>query len=559
MIESVFIELSIVIIIAVIISGVLKFFKQPLIIGYIITGIIVGPLFLNIVMSTDIVATLSHFGIVFLLFIAGLSLNPRVMKSVGKVSLITGVGQVLFTTFIGFFIARFLGFSDIESLYIAIALTFSSTIIIIKLLSDKGDLQALYGRISVGFLIVQDIIAVLILMLISSSTGGIDLTSLSAETILIGLGLLLSIALFGKFGLPKITEIMAKSQELLLLFSIGWLLFMSVVFGYLGFSIEIGALIAGIMLSTSPYHYEIKLKMNVLRDFFILFFFVLLGSQMIFMNITDSLVPIIIFSLFILLGNPLIVMVLMGLMKYTKRNSFLAGLTVAQISEFSLIVVALGVKVGHVSNEILSVVTATGLVTILGSTYMITYANRIYPRISRYLRVFERRGKKVDEHIHHGGRHHDIIMFGYDEVGTSMLKSIKNLGKKFLIIDYDPDKITKLAKEGYDCRYGDANDTEILNELDFSKTGMIVSTIPDTETNLLLTKKVRGMNKDAIIIIISHHTGEALKLYENGATYVIMPYFLGGHHASTLIQKHGLNISEFLKERTKHLNHLKPK
>jgi Kef-type K+ transport system membrane component KefB len=503
------------------------------------------------------VAALSHFGIVFLLFIAGLSLNPRVLKSVGKVSLITGVGQVLFTTFIGFFIAKLLGFSDIAALYIAIALTFSSTIIIVKLLSDKGDPQVLYGRISVGFLIVQDVIAVLILMLISSSTGGFDFMSLSAESILIGLGLLLSIALFGIFGLPRITEIVAKSQELLLLVSIGWLMFLSVVFGYLGFSIEIGALLAGIMLSTSPYHYEIKLKMNILRDFFILFFFVLLGSQMVFINITESLLPIAAFSIFILMGNPLIVMLLMGMMRYTKRNSFLAGLTVAQISEFSLILVALGVRVGHISNEVLSVVTATGLVTILGSTYMIMNANRVYPHISRYLSVFERRGKKVDEHIYHRGSRYDIILFGYAEVGVSMMKSIKNLGRKFLIIDYDPDKITKLAKEGYECRYGDANDTEMLNELDFSKTGMVISTIPDAETNLLLTKKIRKMSKDAIIIIVSHHSGEALKLYESGATYVIMPYFLGGDQASTLIQKHGLDISEFLKERAKHLNHLK--
>ncbi len=557
MVESIFIELSTVIILAVIISGTLRLLKQPLIIGYIITGILAGPLLLNIVKSADTVAALSHFGIVFLLFVAGLSLNPRVLKSVGKVSLITGIGQVLFTTFIGFFIAKLLGFSDIASLYIAIALTFSSTIIIVKLLSDKGDLQVLYGRISVGFLIVQDIIAVLILMLISSSTGGFDVMSLNAETILIGAGLLSFIALFGIFALPRITETMAKSQELLLLFSIGWLLFLSVVFGYLGFSIEIGALLAGIMLSASPYHYEIKLKMNILRDFFILFFFVLLGSQMVFMNITESLLPIAVFSIFILVGNPLIVMILMGLMKYTKRNGFLAGLTVAQISEFSLILVALGVKVGHVSNEILSVVTATGLITILGSTYMIMHANRLYPHISRYLGVFERRGKKVDEHIYHRGRHYDIILFGYDEVGLSLLKSIKNLGKKFLIIDYDPDKITRLAREGYDCRYGDANDTEMLNELDFSRAGMIISTVPDTETNLLLTKKIRKTNKEVIIIIVSHHSGEALKLYESGATYVIMPYFLGGHHASTLIQKHGLDISEFLKERARHLNHLK--
>jgi Kef-type K+ transport system membrane component KefB len=557
MVESIFIELSTVIILAVIISGIMRLLKQPLIIGYIITGIIVGPLLLNIVKSTDMVAALSHFGIVFLLFIAGLSLNPRVLKSVGKVSLITGVGQVLFTTFMGFFIAKLLGFSNISSLYIAIALTFSSTIIIVKLLSDKGDLHVLYGRISVGFLIVQDIIAVLILMMISSSTGGFDVMSLNAETILIGVGLLLSIALFGVFALPKLTEIMAKSQELLLLLSIGWLLFLSIAFGYLGFSIEIGALLAGIMLSASPYHYEIKLKMNILRDFFILFFFVLLGSQMVFINVTESLLPIAVFSIFILVGNPLIVMVLMGMMKYTKRNGFLAGLTVAQISEFSLILVALGVKVGHISNEILSVVTATGLITILGSTYMIMHANKLYPRISRYLNVFERRGKKVDEHIYHRGRHYDIILFGYDDIGISLLKSIKNLGKKFLIIDYDPDKITKLAREGYECRYGDANDTEMLNELDFSRTGMVISTIPDAETNLLLTKKIRNMTKEVIIIIVSHHSGEALKLYESGATYVIMPYFLGGDQASTLIQKHGLDITEFLKEGAMHLHHLK--
>ena len=188
MIESMFIELSIIILLAVLVSLVMKLLKQPLIIGYIFTGIIAGPLFLDIVKSTDMVGTFSHFGIVFLLFIAGLSLNPKLMRNIGKVSLITGAGQVIFTTTIGFFIAKFFGFSDIAAIYIAIALTFSSTIIIVKLLSDKGDLQTLYGRISIGFLIVQDVIAVLILMVISSSTGGFDIMALSIEAILIGVG-----------------------------------------------------------------------------------------------------------------------------------------------------------------------------------------------------------------------------------------------------------------------------------------------------------------------------------------------------------------------------------
>lgn len=557
MIESMFIELSIIILLAVIVSTVMKLLRQPLIIGYIFTGIIAGPLFLDVVKSADMVATFSHFGIVFLLFIAGLSLNPKLMRNIGKVSLITGVGQVIFTTAIGFFIAKFFGFSDIAALYIAIALTFSSTIIIVKLLSDKGDIQTLYGRISVGFLIVQDLIAVIILMIISSSTGGSDIMTFTIQSVLTGMGAISFVAIFSIFALPSILKIAAKSQEFLLLFSVGWALLVSVIFGYLNFSIEIGALLAGISLSVSPYHYEIKMKMNVLRDFFILFFFVLLGSQMIFTNIGDFLFPIAVFSIFILFGNPLIVMVLMGLMKYTKRNAFLAGLTVAQISEFSLILVALGVKVGHLSDEILSLVTAIGLMTIFGSTYMIKHSNKIYGHISKYIGIFERRGRKVDEHVHHKGKQYDIILFGYDRIGFNLLESIKKIKKKFLVIDYDPQKINDLAQEGYECRYGDANDPDLLNELDFSHAKMIISTIPDIDTNLLIVKKIRNVNETAIIIVVSYHIGEAITLYEAGATYVIMPHFLGGECASTLIQKHGINLNEFLKEKTKHLNHLK--
>jgi len=264
-----------------------------------------------------------------------------------------------------------------------------------------------------------------------------------------------------------------------------------------------------------------------------------------------------VFSMFILVGNPLIVMILMGLLKYTKRNGFLAGLTVAQISEFSLILVALGVKVGHVSNEILSMITAIGLITIFGSTYMIMHANKLYLYVSKYLGVFERAGKKIDEHIYQKGEHYDIILFGCNRMGFSLLESIGNLKKKFLVIDNNPEIITDLAKDGYECRYGDANDTELLNELNFSRAKMAISTIPDIETNLLLLRKVRESNKNAIIIIVSHQIEEALKLYENGATYVIMPYFLGGQHASTLIQKYGMNLNEFLKEKAKHTNHLK--
>ena len=266
--------------------------------------------------------TLSQFGIAFLLFIAGLSLNPKVFKSVGRTSVITGTGQIIFTSLIGFFIAKLFGFSDIASLYISIALTFSSTIIIAKLLSDKGDLQTLYGRISVGFLIVQDIFAIIVLMVISSYFSGFDISAITIETILIGVGMLSFIGLFSVFGLPIMTKTIARSGEYLLLFSTGWLMLWSITFYFLNLSMEIGALLAGISMSISPHNYEIKLKMNVLSDFFIIFFFVLIGTQMIIAISTEFVLPVVVFSLFILIGNPLIVIINCFNPPNPRQNSF---------------------------------------------------------------------------------------------------------------------------------------------------------------------------------------------------------------------------------------------
>ena len=250
-------------------------------------------------------------------------------------------------------------------------------------------------------------------------------------------------------------------------------------------------------------------------------------------------------------------MLLMGALKYTKRNGFLAGLTVAQISEFSLILVALGVKIGHVSNEILSMVTAIGLITILGSTYLILYADKIYPHISEYLGIFERKEVKLDERIDLKFQDYEIILFGYNRIGFNLLESIRNLGRKYLVIDHDPEIIAYLEEEGHESRYGDANDLELLKELNFSRTNMVISTIPDFETNLFLVRTVRDSNKNAITIIVSHQIDDAFKLYENGATYVIMPYFLGARYASILIKSYGLNVDEFVRERTKHINRLR--
>src|SRR3989304_5072078 len=188
---EVFNQISLIILIVLAVSLIIRILKQPLIIGYIISGIIAGPFFLGILPGIDAIGIFSEFGIAFLLFIVGLHLSPKVIKEVGKISLITGVGQVVFTSIGGYFIGMALGFSFITSLYVAVALTFSSTIIIMKLLSDKDALEKLYGKISIGFLLVQDLIAIIILIVISSLSGGENIASLITSTLLKGAVILL--------------------------------------------------------------------------------------------------------------------------------------------------------------------------------------------------------------------------------------------------------------------------------------------------------------------------------------------------------------------------------
>ncbi len=553
---DIFTEISIIIAITFIISGILHYFKQPLVIGYILSGIIVGPSLFNLVTSPETMGIFAHIGIALLLFTVGLSLNPKMIKDVGKVSVITGLGQVIFTSGIGFLVAMALGFSTIVSLYIAVALTFSSTIIIMKLLGDKGDTDTLYGKIAIGFLLIQDLVVVLVLIVVASLSGGFSLEALAFGLLVKGVGLLGALVWASYHVLPRITRLIAKSQEFLLLFSIGWCMAFASLTYALGFSIEIGALLAGVTLAMSPYRYEISSKMRPLRDFFIVLFFILLGSQMEFLDISAQIIPIIIFSAFILIGNPIIVMTLMGWLGYTKRNSFFAGLTVAQISEFSLIFISLGITVGHLSKEVLSMVTVVGLITIAGSTYLILYADKLYAVLEPYLSIFERKGKRVDDCKYTGKESYEAILFGYNRIGFDILKAFEKITKKFLVIDYSPNVISKLAERGIDHHYADVNDAELFEELDLSKVKMVVSTVPKLATNILLIQKVLEIKKNTITIVVAHSIDDALYLYDAGATYVLLPHILGGTHTATIIKKHIFKITEFKKLRDTHIKHL---
>lgn len=557
---NLFTEISLIILLVIGISFIIRLLKQPLIVGYIIAGILAGPLFLKVITATDTFTAFSEFGIALLLFIVGLGLNPKLIREVGTVALIAGFGQIIVTAIIGFAILYFgFGFGTVASIYITIALTFSSTIIVVKLLSDKNALETLYGRISIGILLIQDLVAIAALMLISATSKGIN-GSFSDYTIYLlikGLGALILLMLFGYYLLPKLGKFVAKSQEFLLVFSLGWCLAIATLFQYLGFSIEIGALIAGITLSMTPYHHEISSKVKPLRDFFLVIFFITLGTQMEFSTLKAYTIPIIVISLFVLLIKPLIVTALIGILGYTKRNSFMTGLTLAQVSEFSFILIALGISVGHLEPEIISFITIVGLISITGSTYFTLYLEKIYNLLSGALVIFEKKGKKIDEYETHNHKDYDLILFGHNRVGFDVLKSIKKQKKKCLVIDFNPNVIIELTKEKIPCMYGDAGDIELLNQLNFKKVKMVISTVPDPDTNLLLINRIKQMNKNIIIIAIAHQIDDALKFYEEGASYVLMPHFVGGNYMSTLLEEYSFDTKKFLDEKIKHIGYLK--
>ena len=559
--EQIFIQLGIILFMAFVVSYVVKAFRQPIIIGYILAGIIAAFViesgFIDIESSREIINIFSHFGIAFLLFIVGLHLNPKVIKEIGGASLLIGFGQMALTFGLGFVVAsNFLGFNMVSSLYVGIALAFSSTIITMKLLSDKRHLDSFYGKISIGILIIQDLVAVAVLMFISSMSNGTEISSFILRGILGGGGLIVVLFLVGFFILPKLTHSIAKSQELLFLFSICWCFIIAALFSYFGFSIEIGALVAGVVLSISPYSTEISSKIRPLRDFFLIIFFIILG----FNFPTSNLMPIIknaaILSALVLTFKPLIFMSFMALFGYTKRNNFLVGTTLAQISEFSLIVIILGLSVqgALLDPGLLPTITLTMIMTITVSTYMIIYSRQFYERVSGFVSFFEKKKIKKNRKIRKG---YDAILFGYNRIGFSILRSLKKIKKNYLVVDFNPDTIESLTKFRVPCIYGDVYDVELLRELPLDKIKLAVSTLPDFETNFLLIESIRVVNPNAIIIVRAHQIKEALDLYKKGASYVLTPHFLGGEYIAHMIESDNISSEKYLGEKKKHVDTLK--
>ncbi len=545
-------ELALLLVLASFLGILFRFLKQPLILAYLVAGILIGIFsFLNI-QEAEVFEVFSTLGIMFLLFLVGMEMDYSSIKKTGKLSLAIGLGQVLFTACGGFLIGYYgFGFDILPAIYVAIALTFSSTVIIVKLLSDKGSLTSLHGRAAIGLLLVQDIVVILILIVLNAIQigEGVDLFALF-RTVVAGIGLFGLMIFLGISVFPYLFRKVASSQELLFLISLAWLLSFAMIVKQFGFSVEIAGFLGGVALANSAEKYHISNKIRPLRDFFILIFFVFLGSLMIVSDFAGLTLPVIVFSLFVLIGNPIIVMVIMGIMRYKKRTGFLTGVTVAQISEFSLIFATLGLSLGHITNQIFAVIVAVGVVTITLSTYLILYAEKIFPYISNFLSVFERKNTKEEEGDF--GISKPIVLIGANRIGKGIMNYIDK--NNLLVIDFDPMVTDLLKKKGVDRIFADIKDPHLFEELNLERTKLIISTSPHLDDNLMLIRRIKNIDKNIKTVCRAESEGEALVLYENEADYVLLPHFLSGEYLGKIIDsKFELKKLEELREREIHV------
>jgi Kef-type K+ transport system membrane component KefB len=511
--------------------------RQPLIVSFIAVGILAGPSVLDIARSDRQIDLLAELGIAVLLFLVGLKLDFNLVRTLGPVALVTGLGQVIFTTVFGFLIALALGLDPLTAIYVAIALTFSSTIIIVKLLSDKREIDSLHGRIALGFLIVQDVVVVIAMIALSAigvgGAAGGDGAVLDVLRVLgYGLAMLAFVVFFIHFIADPLVSRLSRAPELLVSFSIGWAALLAAIGHYLGFGKELGGLLAGVSLASTPFREAIAARLASLRDFLLLFFFIALGASLDLTVLGASVGPALVLSLFVLVGNPLIVLVIMGVMGYRNRTGFLAGLTVAQISEFSLIFMTMGVTLGHVADEALGLVTLVGLVTIAASTYMITFSHQLHAVFEPALRLFERRGAPAESRDDRDwDRPHDVILFGLGRYGLGIASELRENGKRILGVDFSPEAVRNARAQGYEAVFGDATDPEFLAHLPLLRADWLVMAVPEHDTGVThddprrtLLRMVRDLGYRGRVAVAAHGETTAASLAAEQADLILMPY-----------------------------------
>lgn len=549
--NSLFLQLAIILGMSAILGYVMKTLRLPLLVAYLLVGVLIASMQIFDVATSEVLTFLPEIGMAFVLFFVGMELDIKEIKNLGKPIIAAGLGQIIISTLAGSIIASALGFSTLESFYLGTGLAFSSTIVVVKLLLEKKDLSSLYGKLSLGILLLEDLVAVLLLMGMTVSSSFLNLglqNSFPIIALVIKGSLLLIISLvLSRYVLEKIFDAVAKSAELLFLSALAWCFIFVSISLFLGFSVVIGAFLAGIALANSSFHYEIQGKVKPLRDFFVTLFFVYLGSQVVFSQIELVWPLMVIFTIYALIVKPIIFLLILGIFGFRKHTIFQIALNLSQISEFSLIVMVVGLNLGVVSQSALTAMALTGVISIICSSIIITYSRAIYKKLTPFISFFEHSKlthKTEKENSSYELENH-VILVGAHRIGGEVIQFLKRERIPFLVLDFNPEIIQKLVGEKIHALFGDVGDPEILDFLSLEKSKLLISTAANIDDSLILLSELKRRKARTAVIVRASSNSEAEILYEAGADYVILPEIVSGDFVASILRNHWPNMNFF--------------
>lgn len=555
-------DFAVIMLIVVVICYIVKLFKQPIIIGYVLAGFLFSILLAKGYSSSNEILIISELGITFLLFLIGLDFSFKNLKYLGKDILIATLIQSLIFFGVAYWTARQFQFNQLQSVYLSILFIFSSTLLVAKYLEDKKETGTLHGKIIIGTLMLQDFLAILLLTFL----GLFYHPSLSQATLTIlgGIALLVIAYLFAEYFLNFLLKRALRYPELLFVFSLGICFFFVYLAPILGYSTSIGAFIGGVTLANTAYKNDIYGRLKPLILFFNMLFFLGLGLQVKINFGMKILYLILIFCLLNLLLKPIIIFLTLKIRGYDSKTSFLCGLNLAQMSEFGIIILASGLTLGFVSPEIMSAGIICLILTLVLSSYYIKYDAKIYHYFGKYFQQFDylfaevfTRKKISSEPVKMSN--YNVLFFGYYDIEREVYNKLRSMGKSILVIENDPENIRLLKKENIPYLYNSIISPDFFSRVKFEKVDFAVSSLIDLEDNKMIIKYLKENNPQATVIVTAKSIRESITLYDHKADYVIYPFYLNEQHVSVLLEDYSLDANRLITKKIADLTKLKEK
>jgi Kef-type K+ transport system membrane component KefB len=492
---------------------------QPTLVGYLLTGLVLGPAVLGIVESGEITSTMAELGLAFLLFLLGIKMRIEDIRHVLRPIIKISLPQMTLVFLVGWGAALVLGFPFWEALLIGLVVMYSSTAVVIKMLTDKDAVTSLPGKIDVGVLLVQDVVVVILLTLLASgrpdSAADLGITLLTIFGLIASIGVITVAAT--RHLLPELFRGIADDKDAFFLVAVAWAFLFILVFDELGLSIEIGAFLAGVSLAQLPYSTELRDRISPLTNLFVLIFFVSIGLQLeagdLFVYWREGAI-----AAFVLIpAKFLVFFTLLRWQRFSLETTFLGSVNMIQVSEFALVAGAVAVAEGFVGGPILGFLSLLAVLTMGISVYVIKYNQQLYERLYPFLRRWETDGK---EHVMEGGRYRDhAVVIGYDELTRSVLPRLERFYDDVVVIDRTVAHIEALEDAGYDVVYGDFRHTEIRNESGLKRADFVLSSSADPDVNKALLADV---GERTTVFVEAEWPQDARELYDHGAHYVVL-------------------------------------